>query len=106
ELNLIINAEGARRIVGDHVATIDDMELVFVGSNLYHGWFTHECTSEMIKEITIQFNNEIFNTKFLNKNQSSYLKKIFDDSKKGILFPRETIISIKEKLLLLTKSQG
>jgi len=106
ELNLIINAKGARRIVGDHVATIGDLELVFVGSNLYHGWFNHECKSDMIKEVTIQFNNEVFNTNFLNKNQSSYLKKFFEDSKKGILFPIETITAIKNNLLILKESQG
>ena len=42
ELNLIINAKGARRIVGDHIDNIDDLELVLVGPNLYHAWFTHQ----------------------------------------------------------------
>lgn len=106
ELNLILNAKGARRIVGDHIETIDDSELVFIGSNLYHGWFTHECKNEMIQEVTIQFNNEILNTQFLSKNQSSYLKKLFEDSKKGILFPLETISAIKNMLLTLKDSQG
>lgn len=106
ELNLILFAKGARRIVGDHIGTIEDMELVLVGSNLYHGWFTHQCKSEMIHEITIQFNNEVLNTNFLNKNQSIYLKKLFEDSKKGILFPIECIANIKDKILLLKNTHG
>jgi YesN/AraC family two-component response regulator len=106
ELNLILNAKGARRIVGDHIDTIDDSELVFVGANLYHGWFTHECKSRIIQEVTIQFNNEILNAQFLSKNQSNYLKKLFEDSKKGILFPLETVSAIKDMILILKDSQG
>ena len=39
ELNLILDAKGAKRVVGDHMGEIDDIELVLVGSNLQHGWF-------------------------------------------------------------------
>jgi AraC-like DNA-binding protein len=106
ELNLIINAEGAKRMIGDHVATITDMELVFVGPDLYHGWFTHQCESPLIREVTIQFNNEVLNSQFLNKNQSSFLKKLFEDSKKGVLFSRETIAGIKDEILQLKDSKG
>lgn len=106
ELNLILNAKGARRIIGDHVETINDFELVFMGPNLYHAWFTHQCKSEEIQEVTIQFNNEILNTQFLSKNQSSYLRKLFEDSKKGILFPLETITDIQNLILTLKDSHG
>lgn len=106
ELNLILNAKGARRIIGDHVETIDDSELVFIGPNLYHAWFTHQCKSEEIQEVTIQFNNEILNTQFLSKNQSSYLRKLFEDSKKGILFPLETITDMQNLILTLKDSHG
>jgi hypothetical protein len=60
ELNLIINAEGAKRIIGNHIDKITDLELVFVGPNLTHGWFNHECKSDLIKEVTIQFHNDFF----------------------------------------------
>src|SRR5690606_7003846 len=106
ELNLILNAKGARRIIGDHVETIDDSELVFIGPNLYHAWFTHQCKSVEIQEVTIQFNNEILNTQFLSKNQSSYLRKLFEDSKKGILFPLETITDMQNLILTLKDSHG
>lgn len=106
ELNLVINASGARRIVGDHVSTISEYELVFIGSNLYHGWFTHECVSKSIREVTIQFSDEIFNENFLNKNQSNLLKKMFTDSKKGIAFPVETILNIQDKIFDLKSKEG
>ena len=58
ELNFISNATGAKRVVGDHIGEIENLELVLVGSNLQHAWFTHKCSSEEIREITIQFHKD------------------------------------------------
>src|SRR3954468_7141696 len=65
ELNLILHARGAKRIVGDHIGEIDDVELVFVGSNLAHGWFNHNCRSKEIREVTLQFHKDLLDEKFL-----------------------------------------
>src|SRR5688572_6360870 len=46
ELNFILNAKGARRVIGDHIEEIDNLELVLVGSNLPHVWETHQCRSK------------------------------------------------------------
>ena len=43
ELNFIDNAKGIKRVVGDHIDEIDDLELVLIGPNLQHGWFNHKC---------------------------------------------------------------
>ena len=69
ELNLILNAKGAKRIVGDHIDVIDDIELVLVGSNLNHAWFTHQCESEEITEVTVQWHKDLFDDKLLKRNQ-------------------------------------
>src|SRR5437868_4828951 len=60
ELNLIINAKGAKRVIGDNIDVIDDMELVLIGPNLNHTWFTHQCQSGDIAEVTIQFHKDLF----------------------------------------------
>ena len=58
ELNFIENAKGARRIVGDSVESIGDLELVLVGGkNLEHTWAQGDCVSSDIREITIQFSH-------------------------------------------------
>src|SRR6267154_156297 len=85
ELNLIINAKGARRIVGDHIDVIDDLELVLVGPNLYHAWFTHQCKSEEIREVTIQWHKDLFEDKLLRRNQLSFIRSMMDRSQKRIL---------------------
>lgn len=106
ELNLIINAKGAKRIVGDHIDHIDDMELVLIGPNLSHAWFTSNCTSEEIKEVTIQFHKDLFDEKLLRRNQLSFLRKMFDLSAKGILFSKETAQAIYPRIMSLHQKSG
>ncbi len=106
ELNLIINAKGARRIVGDHIDTIDDLELVLVGPNLYHAWFTHQCKSEEIREVTIQWHKDLFEEKLLRRNQLSFIRDMIDRSQKGILFSRDAAASLTPRILALNQRKG
>ena len=106
ELNLILKARGAKRVVGGHIEVIDDMELVLIGPNLYHAWFTHQCQSEEITEVTIQFHKDLFDEKFLKRNQLSFVKSMLERSQRGILFSHETIVALKDRLLALDKKTG
>jgi AraC-like DNA-binding protein len=106
ELNFIRNAKGAKRIIGDHVSEIDEYELVLVGSNLPHVWETYKCKSKEIKEITIQFHKDLFDEKFLRRNQMSYIRKMLERSAKGILFSTETIQQIESRLMIVSQKQG
>ncbi|HMI61959.1 MAG TPA: AraC family transcriptional regulator [Puia sp.] len=106
ELNLIINAKGARRIVGDHIDTIEDLELVLVGPNLYHAWFTHQCKSEEIREVTIQWHKDLFEDRLLRRNQLSFIRSMMERSQKGILFSRETAAAVMPRILALNQKNG
>ncbi len=106
ELNFIQNAKGAKRVIGDHVEEIDELELVLVGPNLQHGWFTHNCASKEIKEITIQFHRDLFDKKFLQRNQMAFVRNMFERSLRGILFSKETILVIMPRLQALTQRSG
>ncbi|WP_442588400.1 helix-turn-helix domain-containing protein [Pedobacter sp. AW31-3R] len=106
ELNLILNAEGARRIVGDSIEEITDMELVLIGPNLSHVWSTHNCKSEKITEVTIQWHKDLFEDKMLKRNQLSFIRKLFERSGRGILFPRETITEVYQRILAIDQLQG
>jgi AraC-like DNA-binding protein len=106
ELNLILNAKGAKRVVGGHIEVIDDMELVLIGPNLYHAWFTHQCQSDEITEITIQFHKDLFDEKFLRRNQLSFVKSMLERSQRGILFSHDTVTALKDRLLSLDKKNG
>ena len=106
ELNFIANGAGTKRIIGDHTEVIDDLELVLVGSNLPHGWFTHQCNSQEIQEITIQFHRDLFDDRLLHRNQLSFIRKLFEGSCQGILFSRDTVEAIRPRLEALVLKSG
>ncbi|MGC4034538.1 MAG: AraC family transcriptional regulator [Chitinophagaceae bacterium] len=106
ELNFIRNAKHAKRIIGDHMEEIDDLELVLVGSNLQHGWFTHKCSSKEIFEVTIQFHKDLFDEKFLQRNQLSFIRNMMEKSNRGILFSKETTKRLAERIQQLNEKQG
>ena len=106
ELNFIKNAKGARRVIGDHVEEIDDIEIVLVGPNLQHGWFTHTCKHKTIEEITIQFHRDLFDDKFLQRNQMSFIRNLLLHASRGILFSKETSLGIMPRIRQLTHKQG
>jgi AraC-like DNA-binding protein len=106
ELNLIINAKGAKRVVGDHMGEIGDLELVLVGSNLPHFWKTHHCKSREIQEITIQFHKDLFEEKMLRRNQLHFIREMFEKSSRGILFSHATTQQVSPRLKKLRSKQG
>jgi len=106
ELNFIRNAKGAKRIVGDNIEVIDDLELVLIGPNLYHSWFTHQCQSAEIEEITIQWHKDLFDDKFLGRNQLNFIRSMFERASKGISFCGETIQSLAPRLTSLDEKHG
>jgi AraC-like DNA-binding protein len=106
ELNFIQNAKNARRVIGDHIEDIDEMELVLVGSNLQHAWFTHHCKGREIREITIQFHKDLFDEKLLRRNQLSFIRTMLEKSLRGILFSKETTQQLAPRIMELNQMQG
>lgn len=106
ELNLIINAKGAKRIVGDHVEEIEDMELVLIGPNLSHAWLTHNCEKKEFTEVTIQWHKDLFDDRILKRNQLVFIRRMFERSVRGILFPKETAELVYKRILAINQMQG
>ena len=106
ELNFIKNATGAKRVVGSHVEEIGNTELVLVGPNLQHGWFTNKCKGKIINEITIQFHRDLFEENFLQRNQMSFIRTLLQRSSRGVLFSQATALSIMPRLIQLQQKHG
>ena len=106
ELNFIQNAKGAKRIVGDHMEEIAEIELVLVGANLQHAWFTHNCKSSDIREITIHFHKDLFDEKLLRRKQLSFIRSMFEKSSRGILFSNETTQQLSSRIIELNQKRG
>jgi AraC-like DNA-binding protein len=101
ELNYIENAKGAKRVIGNHIQNIDDVELVLVGSNLPHGWFGEFPPPHQIIEITLQFHQDLFEETLLKRNQWGFIRQMLDKSQRGILFSKETITRLAPRIKAL-----
>jgi AraC-like DNA-binding protein len=106
ELNFIYRGKGVRRIVGDSTENIEDLDLVLVGPNMVHGWELHECTCKEIYEITMHIHDDLLNEKTLSRRIFKPIKDMFNRSKHGILFSRETTVKLMPRMMVLSKITG
>lgn len=107
ELNFIENAKGAQRVVGDSMEVIDDLELCLIGNeHLEHAWMNHSCASCEIHEITIQFHNNNFLDSLLSKRQFRPIAVMLENAKKGLVFSRPVIESVRNRLYNLSSKEN
>ncbi|MBU2525326.1 MAG: AraC family transcriptional regulator [Bacteroidetes bacterium] len=106
ELNFIRRADGVRRVIGNHMEEIGAHELVLVGPNLSHCWEMYKCKSENIHEITIQFQENLFEESFLNRRIAKPIKDLLNRARYGVLFSQETAKSIMPDLQRLTGEES
>ena len=105
ELNFVENGAGCRRTVGDSSEVIGQYDLVLITSpDLEHVWEQHECHSDDIHEVTVQFvvdfNDEhsIYHT-----NPFSSIYKMFVRAQKGLAFPMSAIMQVYHRLIHLSQ---
>lgn len=103
ELNFIYNGKGVRRVVGDSLEEIGEVELVLVGPNLVHCWELHNCTNKKIHEITIHFHNDLFDKKLLSRKIFKSINEMFERSKHGILFSEKIAEEVMPRMMKLSK---
>lgn len=107
ELNLIENAEGARRIVGDSCEVIGSIELVLItGPNLMHAWDQYKCTSQHIRETTIQFSQTLLPEALLQKNQLCSIGQMFERARRGLAFPTSLALRMQPRIVALSMLSG
>lgn len=105
-MNFVSNCTGARRVVGDSIETLGQYDLVLIGNGIEHGWEQYECTSDKIREITIQFSHDLFGETLLAKNQLASIRRMLELSSNGIVFSSEEIMRVYHKLDNMTKIES
>ena len=106
ELNFIEHGAGVRRIVGDSVEEIGEYELVLVGSeSLEHVWEQGSCNSKDIREITIQFSDDLLSSSLLAKSQFASIRKMLSQAEHGLAFPVSAIMKVYSALDTLAVEQ-
>jgi len=106
ELNFVENCEGARRIVGDSIEILGQYDLALVGSNLEHTWEQNICKTTKVREITIQFEPNLFGETLLSKSQMKSIQVLLDNAKNGIAFGMSAIMRIYSRLDEITHTQA
>ena len=95
ELNFVEHAPGVRRIVGDSNEVIDEYDLVLITSpDLEHVWEQNTCTSDDIREVTIQFHFDLNDEGFLGRNPFMSIRKMMQEARKGLSFPLDAIMRV------------
>jgi len=103
ELNFIKGGTNLKRIVGDSIEQVNDLELVLVGPNLHHAWLMDQCKSKGMHEITIQFHTDLFDEKLLSRKIMKPIKDMFDTSIHGILFSEKTAKDMYPRISQISK---
>jgi AraC-like DNA-binding protein len=95
ELNFVEHAPGVRRVVGDSNEVIGEYDLAIItGPDLEHVWEQNTCTSENIREITVNFYFDLGEDGFLAHNPFMSLRKMLLEARKGLAFPLDDIMRV------------
>lgn len=108
ELNLVAGISGTR-FVGDSTERYTDFDLVLLGPYLYHKWEGDAAllaSGQPYRVVTIQFGIDLFNAHLLQKERFFKIRKILDDSRRGIKYYGKTIAEAMQKMIALTEDRG
>lgn len=87
ELTWIREGRGTR-LVGDHSAAYGPGDLVLLGSNLPHTWFSAKA-SRRNQAIVVQFRPQLFPESVLGLPQFTAIDELLREARRGIHFPAE-----------------
>ena len=96
ERNFVENANGVRRIVGDSSEVIGNYDLVLITSPvLEHVWEQNNCTSQDVREITVQFKFGLDEEDGLfEKTPFASIHQMLKEAQKGLAFPMQAIMKV------------
>lgn len=104
EINFVENASGAKRIIGDSIETIGDLDLVLMtGAKLVHVWEQGDCHAEDIHEITIHIIADAFPQSLLDKHPFTAINRLIQRAQRGVAFSEKAIRAARKDILALTK---
>ncbi len=106
EMELVyVNKGQGKRHIGNHLSYFNNSQLLLLGSNLPHNGFTDRLTVNG-SETIVQFRPEFLGEHFFDIPEMELIKKLFERSKKGILFGVKTKRKIGQKIQKLADKEG
>jgi len=72
--------------------------VLITSPDLEHVWEQNTCTSDDIREITVQFYLDLSDDGFLSRNPFHSLRKMLNEARKGLSFPMDAIMRVYQQL--------
>lgn len=105
ELHLIKGASGAKRIVGDDVASIGDVDLVLIAkSNLPHVWQRGRCRSKNHYVLHVYFVPELF-LGISDKTCFDAIRHMFEIAASGLVYDTKMAMRVYQDLMYLVATE-
>ena len=87
---VLVNKSTGRRMVGDHIGSFEEGDLVFMGSRLPHVWvnepgYLESREAHPAEAIVIQFVEDFLGERFMNIPEMEAFKKVLRISERGIV---------------------
>ncbi|MFK7921424.1 MAG: hypothetical protein AB8H47_05680, partial [Bacteroidia bacterium] len=106
ELCLLRDFEGTRQ-VGDHREEVGKEDLILIGPELRHGWYTEtEVIPDEAKLLSIQFDADLFGEGLFKRNAFYTIRRLLEEAQRGVAFKGDTLIDVRQRLLVLRKMQS
>ncbi len=96
EIVFVENASGTRHI-GDHISRYEGSDLVFIGPNVPHLNFDYG-VQKTCEQVVIQMKEDFLGKDFFSVPEMASIKTLFEKSKYGVSFDKETKQLAGEKL--------
>lgn len=97
ELTFILKSVG-KRFVGDHIGVFQEGDLVLLGSNLPHTWFTEPNHPQDAKDgtesIVFQFSENFLGEAIWQTPEFFSIKNLLEKSNRGLFFPEKVFKKI------------
>lgn len=105
ELHLIKGADGAKRIIGDTIDTIGDLELVLLAQpNLPHVWQRGECKSKEHFVLHVYFVPELF-LGISDKMCFNAIRHMLEIAASGLVYEKEMTMRVYQDLMYLAATE-
>lgn len=106
EIELVyVNKGQGKRHIGNHLSYFNNSQLLLIGSNLPHNGFTDRLTING-SETLVQFKPEFLGQHFFDIPEMDTIKKMFERSKKGLVFGVKTKQKLGAKIEKLAEKEG
>ena len=110
EIMYIVHGSGTR-FVGDSIGRFGPGELVLIGQNVPHLWYSdekyrQESSNIFTEVIYILFKTEIFGEQFWNLSESKSILKLIQLSQRGIKLTGKTRIEVSSFMRAISSSVG